>query len=104
MASGASSLMNTVKVKRVGGPNGNQIVTEEAKQEEEADDAVSASDCLMNYTFDMSLDDHMRAGVGHGNHGDDVLFRASSAGAGLATIGGQHNNLNILSELDETHD
>ena len=75
---GASGMMNTVKVRRVApgasGLNSARDTTGkgiETKAKPEDDQLESEPDsanneCLLNYTFDMSLDDHMRAGPAAG--------------------------------------
>ena len=75
---GASGMMNTVKVRRVApgasGLNSARDATDkgiETKARPEEDQLESEPDsanneCLLNYTFDMSLDDHMRAGPAAG--------------------------------------
>ena len=75
--------MNTVTVKKL--RTGSQNVVhniEEAKNE----DANSSADYLLNYTFDLSLDDHMRTGSGNN---DDYFIKAGE---------------NVLDELNETQD
>ena len=48
--------MNTVKVRRIGSnAKAAAVVLEESKAVDKT------SDYLLNYTFDLSLDDHMRA-------------------------------------------
>ena len=55
---GGVPLVNTVKVRRIGSSAKAQAVIIE---EEETKAVDKTNDYLLNYTFDLSLDDHMRA-------------------------------------------